>query len=436
MIEPGPKPDLPALEAAARQGEPRAQFQLGLAHFREGRADEFRHWMQQAAGKEFPPALHRLGVWRLSQTMNAGELAEAKDLIVRSANLGFLPAVRAMIVISARGVGSLPNWDEAIAWLKTSLQMKDPQAFREAGLLLLEAPATRELGTKLLTHAALAGDPFGAFHIGLALAGDEAAKGVGAFWLHRAHQAGHPLAAKAYRELGSPPVNRPEAAAPPLVWAEAEAHISGLAEPLSVPAGRVLFDEPKARAIENVLAPWECDYLVARAAPRLERAQTSESAEQKSDASDYRDSSAAKFWVLGQDIVISRIERKLALAAESPLDFGEDVAVLNYKPGERYHPHCDGFHPDLPEQAAEIDLRGQRIRTILVYLNEDFEGGATRFLHPDAAFRGKKGEALVFENVTEEGAVDERSVHEGQPVTQGEKWLASKWLRDKSQVVI
>jgi len=432
----GPPLNLPALEAAAKQGEPRAQFQLGLALFREGRPEEFRHWMQQAAGKDFPPALHRLGIWRLSQTMNPGELAEAKTLIVRAAELGFLPAVRAMIVIAARGVGVLPNWGEGISWLKKALQMRDPQAFREAGLLMADEEATSTLGQKLLTHAAMTGDPFGAYHLGLRLAWDETAKGVGAFWLQRANQAGHPLAAKTYRDMGAPPIERPESAPPPLSWTEAEAAISNLAEPEATPGGRMLFETPRAHTIEHALSPWECDYLIARAAPRLEPAHTSASVDQKQEASEYRDSSAAKFWVLTQDIVISRIERKIALAAESPLDYGEDLVVLNYKPGERYHPHCDGFHPDLPEQAAEIDLRGQRIRTALVYLNEDFEGGETRFLHPDAAFRGKKGEALVFENVTEDGAVDERSVHEGMPVTRGEKWLASKWLRDKSQTVV
>jgi len=117
------------------------------------------------------------------------------------------------------------------------------------------------------------------------------------------------------------------------------------------------------------------------------------------------------------------------------VDFAEDLVVLHYKPGERYYAHCDGFLPDLPEQAAEIDLKGQRIRTILVYLNDDYEDGETYFLFPDKKIKLKTGDALIFENITEEGDPDEHSVHEGLPVKIGQKWLASKWIRDKSQVL-
>lgn len=431
-----PPPDVRILENAAQQGDPRSQFQLALLCFRNNRMDEFRHWLQQSAGREFPPALHRLGIWRLSQTINPVELDEAKNLVVQAADRGFLQAVRAMIAITARGVGVLPDWDKAIFWLKKALQMRDPQVFREAGLLLSDLETTSELGCKLLTHAAMAGDAHAAYHLGCLLTASPPTVGIGAFWLNQANQSKHPLALMKYRELGSPEIITPNTSIPPLVWADSEEVISSLSEPVSVPASQVVLDMPRARSISGILAPWECDYLIARATPRLEPAQTSDSSEKKLEASEYRDSSATKFWVLSQDIVIARIERKLALASESPLDYGEDLVVLNYKPGERYHPHCDGFHPDLPEQAAEIDLRGQRIRTILVYLNEDYTGGKTRFLHTNTTFRGKKGQALVFENVNEEGAVDERSVHEGMPVNNGEKWLVSKWLRNKSQTVI
>jgi len=122
-------------------------------------------------------------------------------------------------------------------------------------------------------------------------------------------------------------------------------------------------------------------------------------------------------------------------AAETPVDYAEDLVVLNYKEDERYYPHCDSFLPELPEQAAEIERKGQRIRTCLVYLNEDFAGGETHFLHPEKKIRCPAGTALIFENINEEGDADEHSVHEGLPVTSGEKWLASKWFRDKSQVL-
>ena len=48
--------------------------------------------------------------------------------------------------------------------------------------------------------------------------------------------------------------------------------------------------------------------------------------------------------------------------------------------------------------------------------------------------RGRLGEALYFRNLTDEGAPDERTTHEGVSPTRGEKWLLSLFIRDKPQM--
>ncbi len=225
-------------------------------------------------------------------------------------------------------------------------------------------------------------------------------------------------------------------ALPRLEWQNVDKKLSEISEPFTPKESTPVLTDPRVRTVDDVLDRWECDYIIQRAHPRLEPAQTSDSVDKGQDESDYRTNSAAKFWMLQQDIVLAMIDRKIAFAAETPVENAEDLVVLNYKPGERYYAHCDGFLPELPEQASEIELRGQRIRTILVYLNEEFEAGETHFLYPEKKIKLKPGNALVFENVTETGEPDEHSVHEGLPVKNGVKWLASKWIRDKSQVAI
>jgi prolyl 4-hydroxylase len=66
---------------------------------------------------------------------------------------------------------------------------------------------------------------------------------------------------------------------------------------------------------------------------------------------------------------------------------------------------------------------------VLVYLNEDYEGGATAFPALGRGFKGGKGDALVFWNLTPEGAPDYRTRHIGTAPTRGEKWLFSQWIR-------
>ena len=70
-----------------------------------------------------------------------------------------------------------------------------------------------------------------------------------------------------------------------------------------------------------------------------------------------------------------------------------------------------------------MQLRGQRAATLLVYLNDDYEGGETDFPRINFRFKGGLGDALIFSNIDPAGAPDYDTVHAGLPPTTGEKWL-------------
>jgi prolyl 4-hydroxylase len=109
--------------------------------------------------------------------------------------------------------------------------------------------------------------------------------------------------------------------------------------------------------------------------------------------------------------------------------------VLHYAGGETYKPHIDFFHPSRAGFDKEMQLRGQRVKTCLVYLNSNYDGGHTEFPKLGIKFRGESGEALVFDNVGIDGAGHMNTLHTGLPVTRGEKWLLSQWIRDKAQPI-
>ena len=69
--------------------------------------------------------------------------------------------------------------------------------------------------------------------------------------------------------------------------------------------------------------------------------------------------------------------------------------------------------------------------TFLIYLNDDYEGGETDFPMLSWRYRGRKGDALVFWNVSPQGHVERKLLHAGLPPTSGEKWLLSQWVRDR-----
>ena len=113
----------------------------------------------------------------------------------------------------------------------------------------------------------------------------------------------------------------------------------------------------------------------------------------------------------------------------------EPAEVLHYSIGEAYRPHVDFFHPQLPNFAEQMRLKGQRIKTCLVYLNDDFDGGETDFPKLGIKYRGRAGDALIFENVKPNGTGDLSTLHAGLPPTRGDKWLFSQWIRSKPQPI-
>lgn len=198
---------------------------------------------------------------------------------------------------------------------------------------------------------------------------------------------------------------------------------------------RPLRDAPRMSACAGLVpAPW-CTYLCARAAPKLERARVYDYARGVLKEDRMRTNTGAPFSLIDTDLVIQLVRARLARAAGVALEHLEPFEILHYSPGEQYTTHIDFFHPDLPNYRELLAEKGQRIKTCLVYLNDDYEGGATRFPTLDFSFRGERGEAFFFDNVRPDGRGDMETRHAGLPPTRGEKWLLSQWVRDRPQRV-
>ncbi|HPU16546.1 MAG TPA: 2OG-Fe(II) oxygenase, partial [Polymorphobacter sp.] len=114
--------------------------------------------------------------------------------------------------------------------------------------------------------------------------------------------------------------------------------------------------------------------------------------------------------------------QRLARASATTLPQFEAMAVLRYQPGDEYRAHLD----TLP------GVDNQRHTTVLTYLNDDYDGGATVFTESGLEVKGKRGDVLVFRNLDSAGQLDPVTRHAGTPVTQGTKWLSSCWIRQRA----
>jgi prolyl 4-hydroxylase len=184
---------------------------------------------------------------------------------------------------------------------------------------------------------------------------------------------------------------------------------------------RRLCEDPPVRAIEGLLTPQECRYIRILAEPELEPSFVLDPRTGRRIPHPVRTSSGMSFGPTIEDRVIQLINDRLALVTGTRAEQGEPLHVLRYQPGQEYRPHVDA----LPGTA------NQRHWTVLVYLNDGYEGGATRFDLLGIEFAGREGDALIFRNVDAAGGGEPRARHAGLPVLQGTKWLATRWIRAK-----
>ncbi|RDS80107.1 2-oxoglutarate-dependent dioxygenase [Dyella monticola] len=184
-------------------------------------------------------------------------------------------------------------------------------------------------------------------------------------------------------------------------------------------------ESPALRVLNDFLSADECIALIEQATPRLQRAKTVDSSgKQQIDA---RRTSEGMFFTTGETPLIKRIEQRIASMLSIPVDHGEGLQVLHYLPGQQYEPHYDWFNPEQPGFAAITAQGGQRIASLVMYLNTPDAGGGTAFPEVGVTVTARRGAAVYFAYDTG----DEASLHAGLPVQKGEKWIATKWLRER-----
>jgi len=176
----------------------------------------------------------------------------------------------------------------------------------------------------------------------------------------------------------------------------------------------------------QLLSDDECTGLMALAAPRLARSETVDNATGGTEVNVAR-TSDGMFFERGEAPLIERIEQRIAELLHWPVDHGEGLQVLRYRPGAEYRPHHDYFDPVHPGTERILQRGGQRVASVVMYLNTPEGGGATTF--PDVGLEvwPVRGNAVFFSYDRPHPST--RTLHGGAPVTAGEKWVATKWLR-------
>lgn len=186
----------------------------------------------------------------------------------------------------------------------------------------------------------------------------------------------------------------------------------------------VIRADPDIRIARGFLSEEECAYVMRKAEPTLRPSMIIDDVTKRPVLHPVRTSFSMNFDHSTEDLVINAINRRIARFTGSDVRSGEPLHILRYTPGQEFRPHLDAM-PGEPNQ---------REWTALIYLNDGYEGGATVFPEIGVSTRGNAGDCLIFRVCNETGESDLRLKHAGEPVTKGIKWLASRWIRQRTYI--
>ena len=132
---------------------------------------------------------------------------------------------------------------------------------------------------------------------------------------------------------------------------------------------------------------------------------------------------------------VHEVSKRFSILVQMPIRNAEQYQLVYYKKGAEYKPHFDSFDYETDDGKKNWEPGGQRMITVIAYLNDVEEGGETGFPELGINIPPKKGDAVVFHNTVSNDAhthpkINPRSLHGGMPVIKGEKWMVNLWFRE------
>jgi len=442
---------LDSLLRAAEAGSVSAQLTLGhvysQVHLIPDAARQAAVWYRRAAAQSDPLAQNRLADLHMIGLGVSQSDAAAFDLCRALAERGYAVAQCNFAYMLMEGIGHEADAVRAASFYLRAAAQGEPRAYFNLGLM---------------------------YATGIGLCRDEVLAWA---WMENARRQGYPGSEAALREMEStlPAASRGEArsitqrieanfiglqqrlAAAPRLLSSAEDYrrvleenfaalgldacaldpmrrpVPGPSQGPHVPAAPVrLAEQPQVFSVDEFISRSECAHLLTLAALDLKPAHklTTDILSQENTA--FNGNMVALRAVLC-DAVVRNVERRVGGVFGLPASRVEPLTVLRYQGGQRYAPHVDYFDAArLADNLRNGDHAGQRIASFLVYLRPADEGGETHYLKIGKKVTPRERMALCHYNCRRDGTPDPDTLHTGEPVAQGEKWLARTTLRERS----
>lgn len=171
--------------------------------------------------------------------------------------------------------------------------------------------------------------------------------------------------------------------------------------------------------IDNILTSEECDNLISYA----NNQNYTDSKVLSQAGSVYNNNrKSQQIWIKDKENdIANKITQYTEKYTGYPKENMEELQLVKYDVSGYFNEHYD---PDVSYKNDSSD----RIYTLIIYLNDDYEGGETYFKNINLRIKPKKGKGVIFKSLTENNELLTNSLHTGTPITKGNKYICNKWI--------
>ncbi|XP_030756854.1 prolyl 4-hydroxylase subunit alpha-1 isoform X2 [Sitophilus oryzae] len=189
--------------------------------------------------------------------------------------------------------------------------------------------------------------------------------------------------------------------------------------------------DPDLYIFYDVMSDDEIETVKKLAQPRFRRATVQNSQTGELEVAQYRISKSA--WLKeDEDERVAVISQRVSDMTGLTMTTAEELQVVNYGIGGHYEPHFDFARKEETNAFKNLGT-GNRIATVLFYMSDVPQGGATVFPMLRTSLWPKKGTAAFWFNLFPSGDGDKRTRHAACPVLAGSKWVSNKWIHERGQ---
>ncbi len=397
------------------------------------RVDEAKQLLSVLANQSYAPAMYDLAHVLLIDAGDNDPDGHALALLHQAEQLSYAPAIYRLAAFSLSDALLELDWRQLAARLDACCRQGHPDALCDAALLYARKPdaASQRLIQALLEASALRGST-----VAMALLGERLASGEGSRPERERANSIRRLAAELGMPVPAPDSNhgfsKPDPDDLPVLPDALD--FSGLARFVQTPESHMLEPQANIQSAEEFLSPEECLYIQCLGGPQL-RPSISVDPNGQAHRNRIRTSHDFLFTPQSETVALKLLQMRMAAFAGLPLKNAEALVLLRYAPGQEYLPHRDYLPPSY-FTAVKHGGSGQRLRTVISYLNTPAEGGDTTFPLLDMQVSAVGGRILRFDSIQPDGRLNAASLHAGTPVKQGLKWICTLWLREQGHRVL